>query len=300
VSFFKDLLLNVSLVILPTSVSVDAGNVSVPVFVMVDIIGAVNVLFVNVSVVARPTKVSVDVGSVSVPVLEIVAMTGVVNVLFVNVCVAVKPTNVSVTSGNVKVLLAVCDDNIVVAVAVVPAASNLICFVLSVLSAIIVEASISVLFVNVSVVALPTSVSVDVGNVNVPVLLMDDIIGVVNVLFVNVCAFVVPTMVISLSGMVIVLVVAVVMLDIANCIFFVLSVLSTNDVELPTNDLFVTVSVVALPKRVSVDVGNVKVPVLLILEIIGVVNVLLVNVWVVSVPTRVVVASGRETTRFVV
>ena len=41
------------------------------------IVGAVSVLFVNVSVVSLPTRVSVDVGSVSVPVLEIVDIVGV-------------------------------------------------------------------------------------------------------------------------------------------------------------------------------------------------------------------------------
>jgi hypothetical protein len=49
-------------------------------------VGLVNVLFVNVSVVALPTKVSVEVGNVSVPVLTIEAIVGVVSVLFVNVC----------------------------------------------------------------------------------------------------------------------------------------------------------------------------------------------------------------------
>ena len=42
------------------------------------------VLFVNVSVVARPTSVSVAVGSVTVPVFEIVEITGAVSVLFVS------------------------------------------------------------------------------------------------------------------------------------------------------------------------------------------------------------------------
>lgn len=50
------------------------------------------VLFVSVSVVARPTTVSVDVGNVNVPVLTMVAMTGAVSVLFVNVCASVVPT----------------------------------------------------------------------------------------------------------------------------------------------------------------------------------------------------------------
>jgi hypothetical protein len=48
--------------------------------------------------------------------------------------------------------------------------------------------------------------------------------------------------------------------------------------------LFVRVSVVARPTNVSVEVGRVRVPVLLIVLIIGLVKVLLVNV---SVPARV-------------
>ena len=43
-------------------------------------VGLVSVLLVNVSVVARPTNVSVDVGNVNVPVLTMLAMTGVVSV----------------------------------------------------------------------------------------------------------------------------------------------------------------------------------------------------------------------------
>ncbi len=43
------------------------------------------VLLVKVSVVALPTKVSVAVGKVNVPVLEIEEMTGVVKVLLVKV-----------------------------------------------------------------------------------------------------------------------------------------------------------------------------------------------------------------------
>jgi hypothetical protein len=46
----------------------------------------------------------------------------------------------------------------------------------------------------------------------------------------------------------------------------------------PLIDLFVSVSVVSLPTKVVVAVGNVIVPVLEILEITGVVNVLLVSV----------------------
>ena len=47
------------------------------------------------SVVALPTKVSVEVGSVSVPVLTMVAITGAVSVLFVSVAASVVPTFVS-------------------------------------------------------------------------------------------------------------------------------------------------------------------------------------------------------------
>ena len=52
------------------------------------------VLFVNVSVVALPTKVSVLVGRVNVPLLTIVEITGEVNVLFVNICVPVSVATV--------------------------------------------------------------------------------------------------------------------------------------------------------------------------------------------------------------
>ena len=48
-------------------------------------IGLVKVLFASVSVVARPTKVSVEVGNVNVPVLEIDDIIGVVKVLLVSV-----------------------------------------------------------------------------------------------------------------------------------------------------------------------------------------------------------------------
>ena len=49
------------------------------------IVGDVNVLLVRVSVVALPTQVSVEVGSVMVPVFDIEEITGVVKVLLVNV-----------------------------------------------------------------------------------------------------------------------------------------------------------------------------------------------------------------------
>jgi len=47
---------------------------------------------------------------------------------------------------------------------------------------------------------------------------------------------------------------------------------------------------------VSVDVGRVKVPVLLMVLITGLVNVLLVSVSVVALPTRVSVAAGSVRT----
>ena len=64
------------------------GRVSVPVLLIVEITGAVNVLFVSVSVVSLPTSVSAVVGNVIVLLLlVIVLITGAVNVLFVNVFV---------------------------------------------------------------------------------------------------------------------------------------------------------------------------------------------------------------------
>ena len=63
------------------------------------IVGLVKVLLVSVSVVARATRVSVDVGNVNVPVLTMVAMTGAVSVLLVRVCVTPIPTRVVLASG---------------------------------------------------------------------------------------------------------------------------------------------------------------------------------------------------------
>ena len=59
------------------------------------------------------------------------------------------------------------------------------------------------------------------------------------------------------------------------------------------NVLFVNVSSVVLPTRVSVMVGNVIVPEFTIELIVGVVNVLFVNISVVSRPTRVSVSVGN-------
>ena len=69
------------------------------------IAGLVNVLFVNVSVVALPTNVSVLVGNVIVPVLEILEILGAVNVLFFNVCAVSLSTVTPVSMDNVLPLL---------------------------------------------------------------------------------------------------------------------------------------------------------------------------------------------------
>jgi len=60
-------------------------------------------LFVNVSVVALPTKVSVLVGSVNVPVFVMVEITGLVNVLLVSVCV---PNTVTTTDVSMAIVTA--------------------------------------------------------------------------------------------------------------------------------------------------------------------------------------------------
>ena len=153
---------------------------------------------------------------------------------------------------------------------------------------------VKVLFVSVSVVALPTKVSVDVGSVMVPVFDIVDITGVVKVLFVSVCVWSLNTnssfpvsrgrvttllLVNSLGEKIYVW---------SSDVSFILGVVKVADV----NVLFVRVSVVALPTKVSVDVGSVKVPVLDIVDIIGVVRVLLVNVSVVALPTNVSVDVG--------
>ncbi len=187
------------------------------------------VLFVSVSVVARPTKVSVAVGKVSVPVLEIVEMTGAVKVLFVKVCVSVSPTMLpegadlpptcealrfatwvveATTNGAVPVAteLLICPLALIAAIVVVPVKVLLerVCppvrvtrpllfsTVAEMLPVLIASPVIEldesrVLFDKVSVVARATRVSVAVGNVNVPVLDIVEITGVVSVLLVRVC-----------------------------------------------------------------------------------------------------------------
>jgi len=162
----------------------------------------------KISVVALPTNISVLVGKVNVPVFNIELIDGDVKVLLVMVCVAVKVTRVSEISGNVIVLLIVCipvNDKVVPVVA--PEETNPIFLVLSELSTIKHEVFIMVLFVRISVVFLPINVSVLVGNVNVPVFDIALIIGLVNVLLVSVCVAVKVTMVSVISGKVIVLLV---------------------------------------------------------------------------------------------
>jgi len=57
-------------------------------------VGDVSVLLVRVSVVALPTKVSVAVGKVTVPVLEMLEITGAVKVLLVKVWLPVSVATV--------------------------------------------------------------------------------------------------------------------------------------------------------------------------------------------------------------
>ena len=91
------LLVRVSVVSLPTSLSVDVGRVRVPVLTIVAIMGAVSVLLVRISTVAFPTKVSVVVGRVRVPApLTIVAIIGAVSVLLSSVCASDVPTTAPV------------------------------------------------------------------------------------------------------------------------------------------------------------------------------------------------------------
>ena len=61
-------------------------------------------LFVNVSVVARPTSVSVEVGNVNVPVFTIEAMVGVISSRFV-MLVAVPPSETVVEPSVIELLV---------------------------------------------------------------------------------------------------------------------------------------------------------------------------------------------------
>jgi len=244
------------------------------------------------------------VGKVNVPVFKMVDILGLVKVLFVRVCVAVNVTMVSVISGKVIVLFADCiqaKDKVVPVTA--PDDTKPIFLVLSALSTTKQEAFIMVLFVRISVVFLPINVSVLVGRVNVPVFKIVEIFGLVNVLFVSVCVAVKVTTVSVISGNVMVLfadcipakvkVVLVVAPRDENPIFLVLSVLSTIKHDAFIIVLFVRISVVFLPTKVSVLVGNVSVPVFTIVLIIGLVKVLFVSVSVVFLPINVSVLVGK-------
>ena len=88
-----------SVVARPTKVSVEVGNVNVPVLMIDEIAGVVNVLFVNVSVPVNETKLSSDnavLNSANVPVMVFVVSE---TDLFDNVSVVAFPTNVSVAFG---------------------------------------------------------------------------------------------------------------------------------------------------------------------------------------------------------
>ncbi len=135
--YSSDLFDNKSVVPVPTSVVVAVGSVSVPVLLIVEMIGDIKVLLVNVSVVLVPTRVVVTVGKVMVPPLVItgLAIVGAVSVLLVNVSVDVRATRVSGPVGNVSV------------------------------PPLVITGLVSVLLVNVSVVLVPTRVVVTVGSV---------------------------------------------------------------------------------------------------------------------------------------
>lgn len=242
-----------------------------------EIVGLVMVLFVSVSVVARPTRVSVEVGSVRVPVLEIEEITGLVNVLLVRVSVelivgTLTPSTVSLPAAPLAKVVSeawpssieptpIAED----AEAVIPLTGRPVQFVR------VPEAGVPrmgvvrvglvrVLLVSVSVVARPTSVSVEVGRVKIPVLEIWLMTGVVRVLLVRVSVVALP---ISVS------------VEVGRVKVPVLEMLEMTGL---VSVLLVRVSVVALPTRVSVEVGSVRVPVLEIDEITGFVNVLLVSV----------------------
>jgi hypothetical protein len=72
VSASIDLLVNTSEVFVPTSVVVAVGSDNTPVFDIVDITGAVNVLLVNVTALSSSTSVPVASGAESVRVVPVV------------------------------------------------------------------------------------------------------------------------------------------------------------------------------------------------------------------------------------
>jgi hypothetical protein len=169
----KVLFVSVSVVALPTSVSVLIGRVKAPVFVIVDITGEVKVLFVSVSVVALPTSVSVLVGRVKAPVFVIVDITGdVVNVLIPDMVCAVFNVTKFVILGTSESKARVPD---------VVGKINVPVFKID-----DIVGEFRVLFSNVSVVLRPTKVSVLTGRVSVPVLTIVLIMGESSLLFVRV------------------------------------------------------------------------------------------------------------------
>lgn len=210
-------------------------------------------------------------------------------VLLVKVWVAVRVTAVSVMSGKVMVLLIVVEEARVRDVAVVAEEdANPMVLVASVESTWKQLALEKDLLVRVSVVDRPTKVSVEVGKLIVPVLMTDEMMGAVRVLLVKVWVAVRATRVSVASGKVMVLlavmlearvkVVEVVAPDERKPTFLVESVGSTWKTVLLKRDLLERLSVVALPTRVSVEVGKLMVPVLMMDEMVGVVRVLLVRV----------------------
>jgi hypothetical protein len=140
---------------------------------------------------------------------------------------------------------------------------------------------VRVLFVRVSVVARPTIVSAVFGNVKT--------IGDAGAGRLSVVVFVVPV-IIWFAAFAAVTVVnrPVDAVDAPIEALFIVPPLMAGLVRV----LFVRVSVVARPTRVSVDVGSVNVPVFTIVEITGLVRVLFVSVSVVARPTRVSVDVG--------
>jgi len=148
--------------------------------VIVEITGEVKVLLVRVSEPVRDTKSSPDsaeLNSARVP--ETVLLVR-LTVLLVKVVVLEAVTVISLVKATVPVL---------VGRVKVPE-----------LTMVAMTGDVKVLFVNVSVVALPTRVSVEVGKVKVPVLLILEIIGDVKVLLVRVSVVVLPTRVSVATG----------------------------------------------------------------------------------------------------
>jgi len=113
-----------------------------------------------------------------------------------------------------------------------------------------------VLLVNVSDVALPTNVSELVGSVNVPVFEIDEITGVVKVLFVNVCEAVVDTKVASWTAVLNSANVPVTVFESKSIVLFdKVLVLLVDRISLPPN-----VAVVASKLATNVPVVIVKSP----------------------------------------